>query len=45
MNMTMLPTQDAIEEFMFAYVQKLEVAHMAKIQNLKDMHAREVDLL
>jgi hypothetical protein len=29
----------------FAFVQRLEVAHMAKIQNLKDIHVWEVDVL
>jgi hypothetical protein len=36
--MIMLLAQDAIEELVFAFVQRLEVAHMAKIQNLKDIH-------
>ncbi len=44
-NMIMFPVQDAIEELVLAFVQRLEVAHMAKIQNLKVMHAQEVDVL
>ncbi len=41
----MLLAQDTIEELTLASIQRLEAAHMAEIQNLKDMHAREVDVL
>ncbi len=38
----MLPTQDAIEELALAIIQRLEVAHMVKIQNVNNMHARMI---
>jgi hypothetical protein len=41
----MLLAQDAIEELMFASFQRLETTHMTKIQNLKDMCARKMDVL
>jgi hypothetical protein len=37
-NTIMLPSQYPIEEFTLASTQKLEVAHMVEIQNLKGMH-------
>lgn len=40
-----MPSQNPIEKFTFAFVWKLEVAHMVEIQNLKDMHVQEVDVL
>jgi hypothetical protein len=43
--MIMLLAQDAIEELMFASIQRLETTHMTKIQNLKDMCARKMDVL
>ncbi len=30
-NMIMFPAQDAIEELVLAFIQRLEIAHMAKI--------------
>jgi hypothetical protein len=43
--MIMLPSQDPIEEFAFASTQRFEVAQMVEIQNLKDMHVQEMDVL
>lgn len=44
-DMIMLPSQDPIEEFAFASTQRFEVAQMVEIQNLKDMHVQEMDVL
>ncbi len=38
LNMMILPTQGFIKKFMLTSIQRFEVAHMAKIQNLRDMH-------
>jgi hypothetical protein len=40
--MIMLPTQDAIEELVFAIIQRLKVTHMVKIQNVNNMHVRMI---
>ncbi len=45
MNMIMLTTQNSIKELVLSFIQKLKVAHMEEIQNLKDMHAQEMDVL
>jgi hypothetical protein len=37
--MIMLLAQDAIEKLTLASIRRLETTHMAKIQNLKNMHA------
>jgi hypothetical protein len=41
----MLTTQNSIKELVLSFIQKLKVAHMEEIQNLKDMHAQEMDVL
>jgi hypothetical protein len=45
MDMIMLLAQDAIEKLMLTSIRRLDASHMAKIQNLKDMHAQEMDVL
>jgi hypothetical protein len=41
----MLPSHDPIEKFTLASAQRFEVVHMVDIQNLKDMHVQEMDVL
>jgi hypothetical protein len=37
LNMMMLPTQGFVKKLMLTLIQRFEVAHMVKIQNLKDI--------
>ncbi len=43
--MMMLPTQGFVKKLMLTLIQRFEVAHMVKIQNLKDMQGWEVEVL